>query len=146
MNSEPRGSSGIDPQWGLLFAAWLIAAVSTLGSLFFSLVMDFPPCSLCWYQRICLFPLVFILARGLFPLDAQVVRYALPLAVAGWLLAAYHNLIHVGIISESMQPCSQGVSCSEEYLELGFVTIPLLALAAFSSIVLLLIDLKRRTS
>ncbi len=144
MNSEQTRSSGIDPEWGLLFAAWLIAGVSTLGSLFFSLVMDFPPCSLCWYQRICLFPLVFILARGLFPLDAGVVKYALPLTAVGWLLAAYHNLIHSGIISESMQPCSQGVSCSEEYLKLGFVSIPLLALAAFSSIMLLLILIKRR--
>jgi disulfide bond formation protein DsbB len=70
---------GSDPDWTLLFLAWLIATASTLGSLFFSYVMELPPCVLCWYQRICLFPLVIIIARGLFPLDRQVIRYALPL-------------------------------------------------------------------
>ena len=135
---------GIDPDWGLLFLAWLVASASTLGSLFFSLVMEFAPCPLCWYQRICLFPLVIILARGLFPFDRSVVKYAVPLAVAGWLVSAYHNLIYVGVIPESMQPCSKGVSCSEEYLDFGFLSIPLLALISFTALVLMLTILKRR--
>ena len=63
---------GLDPDWTLIFLGWLIACISTLGSLFFSYVMEFAPCILCWYQRICLFPLVIILARGLFPLVGTV--------------------------------------------------------------------------
>ena len=133
--------------WNILFLCWLLVSVSALGSLFFSFVMEFAPCVLCWYQRIFLFPLVLILAIGLFPFDKKVVKYALPLAIAGWLTAAYHNLLYAGIIPESIQPCSKGVSCTEEYINLfGFLSIPMLSLLSFSAIVTLLIILYRRTS
>jgi disulfide bond formation protein DsbB len=133
--------------WNILFICWLLVSVSALGSLFFSFVMEFAPCVLCWYQRIFLFPLVLILAIGLFPFDKKVVKYALPLAIAGWLTAAYHNLLYAGIIPESIQPCSKGVSCTEEYINLfGFLSIPMLSLLSFSAIVTLLIILYRRTS
>lgn len=133
--------------WNLLFLCWLLVSISALGSLFFSYIMEFAPCVLCWYQRIFLFPLVIILAAGLFPFDKSVVKYALPLAIAGWLTAAYHNLLYAGIIPESIQPCTQGVSCTEEYINLfGFLSIPMLALLSFSTIITLLIFLKRRTS
>ena len=147
MNRPQHPVSGeSDPDWILLFLAWLIATVSTLGSLFFSNVMEFAPCVLCWYQRICLFPLVILLARGLFPLDRQVVRYALPLTAVGWLLAAYHNLLYAGVIPASMQPCSKGVSCTEEYIELfGLLSIPLLALLSFTALMGILITLKKRS-
>ena len=133
--------------WTILFLCWLLVSTSTLGSVFFSYVMEFAPCVLCWYQRIFLFPLVIIVAMGLFPLDKNVVKYALPLACAGWLTALYHNLLYSGIIPESIQPCSKGVSCTEEYIELfGFITIPMLSLLSFSTIITLLLFLKRRTS
>jgi len=135
------------PDWTILFLCWLVASISTLGSLFFSYVMGFAPCVLCWYQRIFLFPLVILLALGLFPLDKSVVKYALPLAAAGWLTAVYHNLLYAGIIPESIQPCSRGVSCTEEYIKLfGFVSIPLLSLLSFTALFALLIFLKRRNS
>ena len=127
--------------WTILFLCWLVAGVSTLGSLFFSEIMQFPPCVLCWYQRIFLFPLVFILATGLFSGDKSVARYALPLAAAGWLVALYHNLLYAGIIPESIQ------SCTEDYISLfGFLTIPMLSLLSFSSILALLLLLNRRFS
>jgi len=133
--------------WNILFLCWLVASVSAMGSLFFSYVMEFAPCVLCWYQRIFLFPLVIILVVGLFPFDKSIVKYALPLAITGWLTAAYHNLLYAGIIPESIQPCSQGVSCTEEYIKLfGFLSIPLLSLLSFTTIITLLIILYRRTS
>ena len=133
--------------WNILFLCWLVVTVSAMGSLFFSYVMGFAPCVLCWYQRIFLFPLVIILAVGLFPFDKYVVKYALPLAIAGWLTALYHNLLYAGIIPESIQPCSQGVSCTEEYIDLfGFLSIPMLSLLSFSTIIVLLIILNRRIS
>ena len=136
-----------DSNWTILFLAWVLVTVSTLGSLFFSHVMGFAPCVLCWYQRICLFPLVFILTAGLFPFDKRVVKYALPLAIAGWLTAFYHTLLYSKIIPESIKPCSQGVSCTERYIELfGFITIPMLSLMSFSAIIVLLIIVKRRSS
>ena len=134
-----------DRDWNLLFAAWLVTAVATAGSLFFSYVMGFAPCVLCWYQRIFLFPLVVVLAVGLFPFDRRVVRYALPLAALGWLVAAYHNLVYAGVVPESLQPCARGVSCSEEYLSLfGFLSIPMLSLLGFSALLAMLILVQRR--
>ncbi len=133
--------------WNILFVCWILASISTLGSLFFSEIMEFPPCALCWYQRIFMFPLVLILLVGLFPFDKSIVKYALPLAILGWCFAFYHYLLYSGFIPESVQPCSQGVSCSETYIDLfGFLTIPMLSLISFSTIVALLFILKRRLS
>ena len=134
--------------WTLLFMGWLLVSVSTTISLFFSSVLEYEPCVLCWYQRICLFPMIFILAAGLFPsFDKSVIKYALPLSIAGGLTAFYHSLLYAGIIPENIQPCSKGVSCTEKYIELfGFVSIPMLSFLAFSTLVALLIFLKRRTS
>lgn len=128
------------PAWFLVFAAWLMAAVSMLGALFFGEIVKVPTCSLCWYQRIFMFPLAFILPVGLFPYDPRIVRYALPLAAIGWLLASWHVLLAAGIIPEDVAPCSQGVPCSETYFRLfGLVTIPQLAWLAFSLIIALLV-------
>jgi len=91
--------------------------------------------------------LVLILLTGLFSFDKSVVKFALPLAIAGWFIAFYHNLLYSGIIPESILPCSQGVSCTEDYINLfGILTIPMLSLIAFSTIVILLFILKRRLS
>jgi len=129
-----------DAAWMLIFACWAIAALSTLGALFFSEVMKLPPCTLCWYQRIFMFPLALILPFGLFPLDARVVRYTLPLAFAGWLVSVFQVLLVAGWIPEGIKPCMQGVPCSEVQVEwLGFVNIPLLSFIAFSTMNALLI-------
>src|SRR3546814_19949738 len=86
--------------------------------------MGLDPCELCWYQRIVMFPLVFVLAVGLATSDTQVFRYALPLVAAGWLVAAYHNLLYVGVIPEALQPCGAGPSCAKADLNLfGFISI-----------------------
>jgi disulfide bond formation protein DsbB len=126
--------------WTLIFAAWLVAGASTLGALFFGEVMQLPTCVLCWYQRIFMFPLVLILPIGMFPFDRRVVRYALPLAVLGWLFAIFHLLLIAGVVPETIKPCAQGVPCSEKVIEwFGFVTIPLLSAVAFSAIIALLL-------
>jgi disulfide bond formation protein DsbB len=126
--------------WTLTFAAWLIATVSTLGALFLGEVMGYTPCVLCWYQRIAMFPLVLVLAAGLLPFDPRVVRYALPLALAGLGLALFHLALLAGWIPEAVKPCQQGVPCSDlQVVWFGFVSIPLLSVAAFSLIAGLLL-------
>ncbi|MBL4635440.1 MAG: disulfide bond formation protein B [Kofleriaceae bacterium] len=142
-----NGSERVDTNWAILFVCWLLVTGASLGSLFFSEVMELPPCTLCWYQRIFMFPLPFVLFMGLFPFDAKAIRYALPLAIAGWAIAAYHLLLHIGIIPESVSPCSQGVSCKTKYLDiLGFLSIPLLSLLAFSTAITLLLILRKKLS
>lgn len=121
--------------WVLLFAAWLLATTSVLGALFLSEVVGIAPCVLCWYQRVFMFPLVAILAVGLFPLDPRVVRYALPLVTAGWLVALWHVLLTQGFIPSTLSPCVRGIPCSQVEVEwFGFITIPLLSLSAFTAI------------
>jgi disulfide bond formation protein DsbB len=133
--------------WMLLFLAWVVAALATGGALFLSEIMKIPPCVLCWYQRIFMFPLVLVLAMGLFPLDARVVRYALPLAVGGALVGLYQLLLMAGVIPKSAVPCGPGLDCSQAQVEwFGFVTIPLLSVVAFSLIAALLIVLHARSS
>lgn len=119
----------------LIYLVWIVALVATVGSLFFSEVMNLPPCILCWYQRIAMYPLVLIVGAGIVLRDAKVKFYALPLALVGLLIAIYHNLLYYGIIPESITPCTQGISCTTVQLEwLGFITIPLMALTAFAII------------
>jgi disulfide bond formation protein DsbB len=133
--------------WLLVFAAWLLAAMSTLGALFFGEVMQLPPCVLCWYQRIFMFPLALILPFGLFPFDAKVIRYGLVLAVPGALVALFHQLLVAGVIPESIKPCTQGVPCSQTVISwFGFVTIPLLSVLAFATLIALLVAAHFRSS
>jgi disulfide bond formation protein DsbB len=119
----------------LPYAAWLIALLSAAGSLFFSEVMRLPPCSLCWYQRIAMYPLVLVIGTGIIARDPRFRLYGLPLALGGLAIALYHNLLYYGVIPETVAPCEEGVPCNAVQLELlGFITIPLMGLAAFAAI------------
>lgn len=135
-----KGAKEMDQKsWGVLFVAWFIALGATAGSLFFSEVLGFIPCVLCWYQRIAMYPIVIILVMGLLRKDAAATIYSLPLSVIGLAIALYHNLLHWGIVPEDLSPCVQGVPCSTVYINwLGFITIPLLSMLAFIAIATLL--------
>ena len=125
-------------------AAWTIALVATMGSLYFSEVINLPPCVLCWYQRIALYPLVAILAVGILRKDKAVALYALPLVFGGLGIAVYHNLLYWKILPESIAPCTLGVSCTTKFFEwFGFITIPFMSLMAFVTIAALLITYLR---
>jgi disulfide bond formation protein DsbB len=127
----------------LVYLAWVIALIATVGSLFFSEVMQLPPCVLCWYQRIAMYPLVLIIGIGILMRDSRMKNYALPVCLIGLLISIYHNLLYYGIIPESITPCTQGISCTSRQIEwLGFITIPLMALAAFVGVSLCLLFYK----
>lgn len=134
-------------QIGLLarYIAFAQASLATLGSLYFSELAGFPPCILCWYQRICMYPIVAILTVGILRKDKKVGLYVLPFSVIGMLIAFYHNLLYYNIIPESIAPCQAGISCTTKFIEwFGFVTIPFLSLAAFAIItVCMIISLKK---
>lgn len=119
----------------LPYLAWTQALVATFGSLYFSEVMRLPPCVLCWYQRILMYPIVLIGAVGIIRRDKALPFYVLPLSILGWLISVYHNLLYYKIIPESITPCQLGVSCTTRQIEwLGFITIPLLSFIAFTVI------------
>ena len=116
----------------LPYAGWLVALLATAGSLFFSEVMELPPCILCWYQRIAMYPLVLIIGVGIVTRDGRWKYYALPLALVGLAISVYHNLLYYHVIPESLTPCKEGISCTTVQIEwLGFITIPLMGLTSF---------------
>ena len=124
----------------LPYAAWLTALIGMAGSLFFSEVMDLPPCVLCWYQRIAMYPLVIIIGIGIVSGDTRWKTYAFPLAVIGLAVSIYQNLLYYGVIPETLSPCTQGISCTERQIEwFGFITIPLMGLMAFVAICICLL-------
>ena len=112
--------------------ALLVALVATLGSLYYSEVRGFIPCTLCWYQRILMYPLVAILLVGLVRRDPGLATYVLPLALLGILVSAYHYSVQLGLWGGESAACRVGVPCSGRYVNyLGFITIPLQAFTAF---------------
>ncbi len=129
----------------MIFFAFLTSLVATLGSLFFSEIMNFVPCSLCWYQRIFMYPLVFIFLLNLLYPDKMVFKYSFPLVIIGLFVSIYHNLLILKIIPEKLSPCISGIPCSVDYLNyFGFITIPLLSFLAFFIIFISLIAYKTR--
>lgn len=118
------------------YVAFAQALVATLGSLALSEIINLPPCVLCWYQRTAMYPLVIILAIGILRGDRKLWQYVLPLAGIGWLLAAFHTLLQWKIIPDAVAPCVQGISCTSVQVNLlGFITIPFMALVAFTVII-----------
>ncbi len=142
MQNEDIHENGL---WNILFAAWIVALISTLGALFIGEVMEQTPCLLCWYQRIAMFPLAIILMIACFKYDLEIWYYALPLALAGGVIAAYHSLLYLGIIPKTIEPCGQGPSCSSSDMTIfGHIPLPLLSLGAFLTIACLLLFIRKR--
>ncbi len=118
--------------------AWAVASTATLGSLYFSEIADFPPCRLCWYQRIAMYPLSLVLGIAAWRRDPAVRRYAAPLAVIGALVAGYHILVE-RFPSLEASSCDPLNPCSIIWVErFGYVTIPVMALSGFAFILALL--------
>ncbi|MDY3204610.1 MAG: disulfide oxidoreductase [Arcobacter sp.] len=129
-----------------IFLAFLVSLVATLGSLFFSEIMHFIPCSLCWYQRIFMYPLVLLFLVNLLYPDDKIFKYSFPLVIIGLLISIYHNLLIYKVIPENLSPCVSGIPCSVDYLNwFGFITIPLLSFFSYTTILILLILFKRKS-
>lgn len=128
---------------GNLYLAWLVALVAMLGSLYFSEVRHFVPCTLCWYQRILMYPLAIVLGIASYRQDSAVRSYVLPLSVFGMVVAGYHVLEQniPGFGAPAL--CRAGIPCSLHYIHwLGFISIPVLSLTAFTLITALLASLR----
>jgi disulfide bond formation protein DsbB len=122
-----------------LWLAFAVALVATGGSLFFSEIEHFPPCKLCWFQRIAMYPLVLLGLPAFFG-DRLAARWFLPLPVVGLGIALWHVLVERGVVEET-QSCqiSAPGGCGVKWVEeLGYVTIPTLAATAFALCIVLL--------
>lgn len=128
----------------ILYLAFTISLMATVGSLFLSEVLHWQPCVLCWYQRIMLYPLVIIFAAAIIKQIQNLEYIVLPMAAIGMIVAIYHNLLQYRIISEKFAPCTVGASCLTQYhLGFNFLTIPLFSLITFGAITILMIIYRR---
>jgi len=119
--------------------AWLVAATATAGSLYFSEVANYPPCRLCWFQRICMYPMAVILLVGAIRRDRAVRWYALPLAGIGIVISAYHYLIEWYPSLEATS-CDPVTPCTTVWFRrFGFASLPFMAGCGFLAIIALLI-------
>lgn len=124
-----------DKKVWILYFAWFVSLVATSGSLYFSEIKGFIPCDLCWFQRIFMYPLVVILGIGTFQSDTSVKKFVLPLSIVGSIISLLHYLEQKVPGFGGIKPCVSGIPCSAEYINwFGFITIPFLALLAFSLI------------
>jgi disulfide bond formation protein DsbB len=131
-------TSVVAPQAILL--AWIVAIVTTLGSLYYSEHAGFVPCELCWYQRIVMYPLVIVLGVAVLRRDTRVWMTALVFVVIGAPLSLYHWLVErVPAFAESSS-CSVTVPCTAPWFEkLGFVTLAWMAMSSFLLIGVLMV-------
>jgi disulfide bond formation protein DsbB len=128
--------------WGYeLWLAFFVAALATGGSLFFSEIAHFAPCELCWFERICIYPLAIVMLLIALADDRRAARYLLPLPIVGAGLAVYHVLVERGVVSQT-RGCAVSApgGCATKWVdELGYVTIPVLTLTAFALLLGLLV-------
>ncbi len=121
-----------------LWAAWAVAAVTTMGSLYYSQVAHYVPCELCWYQRICMYPLAIVLLVAAVARDHRAWRYVVGPAAIGVVIAAYHTQLQA--YPEQRTFCSTLNPCTTRYVwEFGFVSLPFMALAAFTFIIVMML-------
>ncbi|MFC4306632.1 disulfide oxidoreductase [Cohnella boryungensis] len=123
----------------LLYFAWIVSIVATLGSLYFSEVRAYIPCELCWFQRIFMYPLSILLGIAAYHSEASMKKYILPLSIVGGSISLYHYMLQKVPGFEGIKPCTNGVPCNLDYINwLGFITIPFLALIAFLLITIMM--------
>ncbi|WP_026562188.1 disulfide oxidoreductase [Bacillus sp. J37] len=127
----------------LLFS-WIISLIATLGSLFFSEVLHYIPCTLCWYQRILMYPLTLILGVAFYYGERTVYKYVLPIAMIGMAISFYHYSLQKLPFMQKLEICTSGIPCSGEYINvLGFITIPFLAFIGFTCITINMFIIRR---
>lgn len=116
-----------------------VALTCTLGSLYLSEVAKFPPCILCWYQRIAMYPLVVILVVASLRRDRSVKWYVVPQAVIGLGISVYHYLVERFPDTVSFS-CSTDVPCSTVWVwKFHFLSIPAMAGLGFALIITLVL-------
>ncbi|MFH1209396.1 MAG: disulfide bond formation protein B [archaeon] len=125
----------------LLFA-FIVALTATSGSIFFSEILKLVPCKLCWFQRIFMYPQVIILGISLIRKEKSIKYVIIPLCIIGALFSIYHysTQVNYNLTQTSSGTCSATEPCeSTPFLQLGYITIPLMALTAFTFITFLLL-------
>jgi disulfide bond formation protein DsbB len=126
-NSWGRGVVTFVGCYAIVFS-FLIALAALCGSLFYSNVVGFAPCELCWWQRILLYPQVLLFLIALKYKDTGVFKYAWRLSILALLISLYQVYIQLG--GFSVLPCTAaGSACAKIFIDaFGYITIPVMSL------------------
>jgi len=120
-----------------LSIGFIISLFASLFSLVYSEIINFLPCYLCWYQRIFLFPMVFIFGVAIWHKDRKIVKYVLPLLSVGFIISVYQNFIYYFADTGTLPCDASGVSCYQQLISEfgGYISIPMLALTSFLALI-----------
>ena len=144
-SSSARRAADFFGKHSFLFAG-IIAITATVSSLFYSNIAGFAPCTLCWWQRVFLYPQAIILAMATFIKDKHIRAFCLTFSILGAIVSIYHSYLQFG--GNPLIPCAAAgasVACTFRYfLEFGYITIPTMALTTFVIIILLMLLKKNR--
>ncbi|MFH1170571.1 MAG: disulfide bond formation protein B [Candidatus Vogelbacteria bacterium] len=128
--------------------SFIIVVGAFFGSLFYSEIAGFPPCSLCWYQRIFIYPQIILLAGAMLWRDRSIARYVLPLSIIGGIIALYNSYLQYG--GSPLIPCGtdpSAIDCAQRLIfEFGYISLPLMSLTAFILLILLAVSALTKTS
>jgi len=123
--------------------------LSALGavslSLFYSEIVGFPACELCWIQRIFLYPQLVLFGMELYKKDRSIVDFSIAFAIFGSIVSIYHIFVESRIASghACADPSNGGISCATRYIyEFGYVTMPIMALTLSLFIISILLNYK----
>ncbi|MCU5606883.1 disulfide bond formation protein B [Bacillus cereus] len=113
--------------------SFLISIIAILGSLYFSEVVKLTPCSLCWYQRILIYPLPIMIIISMIVNDTKIVYYLRIFSFLGIILSTYHYLIQ--FFHKKSTFCNILSDCTSIDIQyFGFITIPFMSILAFLTI------------
>lgn len=125
----------------VLYSALILSLLSIGGSLYFSEVVGLIPCVLCWYQRICIYPMPILITVAILKPEYNIIYNLRILSFMGLLFAGYQYFIQ--FFHTKSQFCHIGISCSDiQIVFFRFITLPLLSFISFIIIFLLCFMIK----
>ena len=113
---------------------------AVIGSLIYSNIVNYPPCDLCWIQRIFIYPQTILSFIAMRRKDKGIIDYLFPLSAIGLVVAGFHSLVQWGLVStSSIGGCvSEGGACAKVFvLEYSYITIPFMSFSVFAYIIFL---------
>jgi disulfide bond formation protein DsbB len=136
--TDLQGVAEILQKYGL-WLGFLLALAASAMTLYYSEILGIPPCPLCWWQRIFLYPQVVLFAIALWKRDKAIALYSIVLSALGIVFALYHHILQM--FPSSGLPCpAEGVSCAQIFfLEFGYITYPMMALSLFAFLIVLML-------
>jgi disulfide bond formation protein DsbB len=121
-----------------LHLGFVISLLASLFSLVYSEIIGFAPCYLCWYQRVFIFPMVFLFGTAIWSKERKIVKYVLPVLSVGFVISVYQNFVYYFSVDASGLPCdASGISCYQQLVSEfgGYISIPMLALTTFFALI-----------